>query len=80
MAKLRHAYLLTAHTKFQQVGRLMSLLDSESADIFLHINKNVEMPDIESLTRGLRRSKLYVVGNRIPIIWGGTGFYMQSLN
>lgn len=70
MGKLRHAYLLTAHTKFQQVGRLMSLLDSEFADIFLHIDKNVEMPNVKTLTKGITHSKVYVVQNRIPIIWG----------
>ena len=71
MAKLRHAYLLTAHTKFQQVGKLMSLLDHEDVDIFLHVNKNVEMPDVDALTSGVRHSKVYVVEKRIPIIWGG---------
>ena len=71
MAKLKHAYLLTAHTKFQQVGRLMSLLDHESADIFLHVNKNVQMPNVKTLTKGITHSKVYVVQNRIPIIWGG---------
>lgn len=70
MAELKHAYLLTAHTKFHQVERLMYLLDHESADIFLHINRNVEMPDVEALTKGVKHSKVYVVENRIPIIWG----------
>ena len=79
MAKLKHAYLLTAHTKFHQVGRLMSLLDHESVDIFLHINKNVEMPDVESLTKRVKHSKVYVVENRIPIIWGGNGLLYAEI-
>ena len=36
----KHAYLIMAHTQFQQVAKLVSLIDDSENDIYLHIDKN----------------------------------------
>lgn len=33
----KHAYLIMAHTQFQQVAKLVRLIDNEENDIYLHI-------------------------------------------
>lgn len=37
----KHAYLIMAHTQFQQVAKLVRLIDNEENDIYLHIDKKV---------------------------------------
>lgn len=38
----KHAYLIMAHTQFQQVAKLVSLIDDSENDIYLHIDKKVQ--------------------------------------
>lgn len=39
----KHAYLIMAHTQFQQVAKLVSLIDDSENDIYLHIDKKYKM-------------------------------------
>ena len=34
----KHAYLIMAHTQFQQVAKLVRLIDNEENDIYLHFS------------------------------------------
>ena len=40
----RHAYMIIAHTNFEQLGLLLQLLDRDSNDIYLLIDKKVKNP------------------------------------
>lgn len=70
----KHAYLIIAHNKFEQLQFLLSLLDHPRNDIFLMLDKRFELSDdkIASLKRTLNKSSLYFVP-RLSIYWGGGG-------
>ena len=38
---MRHAYLIIAHADFELLENLLSVLDYEDNDIFIHIDKKV---------------------------------------
>jgi len=37
--QMKHAYMIIAHTNFEQLQTLLDLLDDERNDIYLHIDK-----------------------------------------
>lgn len=39
----RHAYLIISHQNFKQLEILLSLLDYEANDIYVHIKSNAEI-------------------------------------
>lgn len=39
---MRHAYMILAHNSWQQLYKLISLLDSENADFYIHIDKRAK--------------------------------------
>lgn len=39
MARLKHAYLIMAHSNWEQLDKLVNLLDDPWNDIYLHIDK-----------------------------------------
>lgn len=63
---MKHAWLIIAHNEFEILQRLVSALDDERCDIFIHIDKKVrDLPDIL-----VSRSQLYFLQNRIDVRWG----------
>mgnify|MGYP000455921083 CR=1 FL=1 len=38
----KHAYLIMAHSKFEQLGRLLKSLDDEDNTLFVHIDKKIK--------------------------------------
>ena len=40
--QMKHAYMIIAHTNFQQLQTLIDLLDDERNDIYLHIDKKAK--------------------------------------
>lgn len=62
----RHAYLIIAHTNFEQLQTLIDLLDDARNDIYLHIDKRVKtVPQFSA-----KHSGLYLVDS-VKVIWGG---------
>ena len=41
----KHAYLILAHSQFNQLAFLVSLLDYQDNDIFIHIDKKSDIDD-----------------------------------
>ena len=64
----KHAYLIIAHNKFDQLQILLDLLDDPRNDIYLHVDKKSIEFDPESIH--LQYAKLFVV-DRISVAWGG---------
>lgn len=62
----RHAYLILAHNEFEVLKVLISLLDDERNDLYIHLDRKVK--DIPVLKTS--KSKLYILTNRINIRWG----------
>ena len=68
----KHAYLILAHNQFEQLAFLVSLLDHQNNDIFIHVDKKSNFNDsqknlIESSTN---LSKVYFT-ERVAVSWGG---------
>jgi hypothetical protein len=64
----KHAYLIIAHNKFDQLQILLNLLDDPRNDIYLHIDKKCSGFNPESIS--LQQAKLFVV-DPISVTWGG---------
>lgn len=64
---MRFAYLIMAHNEPEVFKILLHLLDDERNDIYVHIDKKV---DISWFKCALKYSRLYYI-DRIPIYWGG---------
>lgn len=70
---MRFAYLIMAHTRFNQVTKLLELLDDEENDIYIHIDQKVsDAVRIfkEMLLPKVKKSKVFFV-NQHNIMWGG---------
>ncbi|MDD3036333.1 beta-1,6-N-acetylglucosaminyltransferase [Bacteroides sp.] len=67
---MRHAFLLIAHNEFQLLKILLSMLDDERNDIFLHIDKKVDMESLNKDMFILKHARLYILEQRIDVRWG----------
>jgi len=65
----KHAYLIMAHNQFDLLKMLISDIDDERNDIFLHIDSKT-ICDREMFGNWVKKSKLFLV-NPISIDWGG---------
>lgn len=62
----KHAYLIIAHNEFEVLQRLISALDDERNDIYVHIDCKVRsLPILHT-----RYSRLTLLQNRVNTIWG----------
>src|SRR5690606_28207709 len=62
----KHAYLIIAHHEFELLQRLVTQLDDERNDIYIHYDKKiVNLPKIL-----VDRSTLYILDRRIDVRWG----------
>lgn len=75
---MRNAFLIIAHTNFDQVIQMMQSLDSMNSDFFIHINKTVMDFSQEKFCTNIHQSKVVFV-NRHEIFWGGAGILIASL-
>ena len=55
----KHAYLIIAHDKFEQLKRLLLLLDDERNDIYLHIDSKAKDFCQEEFEQLLSRAGLF---------------------
>lgn len=65
----RHAYLIMAHDKFEQLQFLLSLLDDDRNDIFLHIDRKAVSVDTHALLSSVKQSKLVII-RKNSVCWG----------
>lgn len=63
---MKHAYLILAHTDWAILKTLLSCIDDERNDIFVHIDAKVKnMPDLET-----KKASLFVLKDRVDVYWG----------
>lgn len=77
--KNKHAYLIIAHNEFEILKILLSMLDDERNDIYLHFDKKVGNIDINIEELQLRNSKLFVLDERIDVRWGDLSLVKTEL-
>lgn len=77
---MRHAFLIIAHSNWKQVAAFVSAIDTDRCDFFIHVNKNVCLPEetIKMVEQSATKSKVYFT-KRIPVIWGGAGICEASI-
>lgn len=63
---MRHAWLIIAHNEFDVLQRLVSMLDDERSDFFIHFDKKVEA--LPTLT--VEKGRLFILDKRIDVRWG----------
>lgn len=64
---MRHAWLIIAHNEFSVLQRLISLLDHERSDFFIHFDAKVK--DLPSLS--VVKGRLFILDRRVDVRWGG---------
>lgn len=63
---MKHAYLILAHNEWDLLRTLLSCIDDERNDIFVHIDSKVwDMPELHAEKAGL-----FMVDNRVDVRWG----------
>lgn len=63
---MKHAYLILAHNEFALLQTLVSCLDDERNDIFVHIDRKVkELPELHC-----ERAGLTLLSERVDVRWG----------
>ena len=67
----RHAYLILAHKNWNQLIKLVELLDDERNDIYIHIDKKSQIGEdiLEMIRRAVAKSKICFV-DRVEVQWG----------
>jgi hypothetical protein len=68
----KHAYLIIAHNNIPMLIELLSALDDERNDIYLHYDKKSPLTeqDIASLQNAVKYSHFTLI-DRISVVWGG---------
>lgn len=69
----RHAYLLTAHEKPEQLATLLGLLDDAQNDLYIHIDQKARGFSTEALCAAAPRSRVFFVP-RLDARWGHETF------
>lgn len=67
----KHAYLIIAHNEFSVLEKLITILDAEYNDFYIHIDKKVKDYDFERLKKIVNKSQIYISKKRINVHWGG---------
>ena len=75
----KHAYLIIAHNKFEQLKMLCEMLDFEQNDIYMHIDAQVTDFDADTFRPALRHSKMKFA-ERTRVNWGGYSQIQAELN
>lgn len=64
---MKHAYLIMAHNEPKILQILLSMLDDERNDLYLHIDKKSNLINTDELK--VNRANLYVLEERIKLYW-----------
>jgi hypothetical protein len=75
----KHAYMIIAHNEFEILRKLVTLLDDERNDIYLHIDLKEKSFDFEKFESIPAKSNIYFVP-RIKVNWGGYSLIQCELN
>lgn len=66
----QHAYLIIAHNDFSLLEKLLTLIDYEHNDIYLHVDKKSKNFEPNKVEKCINKSKLIFV-DRLDVQWGG---------
>lgn len=75
---MKHAYLIIAHNKLQNLKALISQIDNVDNDIYLHIDRKWKDFEFDKIKKQLQFSKLTLV-KRLNVSWGGTSQLLAEM-
>ena len=75
----KHAYLIMAHRDDATFRTLVSLLDNEYNDIYIHMDKKVKKYNIKEIEQLVKKSHIYHI-ERAKVSWGGYSLINCELN
>lgn len=67
---MKHAYLIIAHNEYPVLEVLLSMLDDERNDVYLHIDKRATNLREQVNTFQMQKAKLYILPKPIKVYWG----------
>lgn len=75
----RHAYLILCHERSAVLEALLSMLDDERNDVYLHVDGKV--PDVRHQLENMRleKARLYVLPNPVSVYWGHSSLVKAEL-
>jgi|GEM_PF-4697346 len=76
---MRHAFLIVAHTNWNQLKTLITLLDDSRSSIYVHVDAKSKDFDPAFFEGSVKRGTLHFV-HRIPVAWGWGRFPNQIGN
>lgn len=76
----RHAYLILAHKNFNQLRKLVELLDDPRNDIFVHVDAKAKDFDGEEWKGVAKYSRLEFIAPRRNVNWGGVSIMRSELD
>lgn len=76
---MKQAYLIMSHNNVEMLTELIRALDSETVDIFVHIDKKFNEFQESELNRLTKKSTLYII-ERIKVYWGSYSQIQAELN
>ena len=65
----RHAYLILCHNNFNVLCKLLSAIDDERNDIYIHIDKKTKQVPFPQIKDSICKSQLVFI-KRLPVNWG----------
>ena len=65
---MKHAFLIIAHNEPELLKILISMLDHQDCDIYLHIDKKVDIKAFSGIET--QHSNLHIIEDRINVKWG----------
>ena len=75
----RHAYLILAHSRFDQLRKLAGLLDDPRNDIFIHVDARAAEFERSSLDGACKHSGLFFIEPRMKVHWGGVSIMRAEI-
>lgn len=70
MINKKHAYLIIAHNEFTLLKILLSMLDYEKNDIYIHIDAKVGNINKNEFSKYVKKSKIFFIEPRLDVQWG----------
>lgn len=74
----RHAYLILCHNQFRILCRLLTALDDERNDIYIHVDKKTKDVPFAQLENSICKARLIFI-ERLSVNWGGYSMVKAEL-
>lgn len=67
---MKHAYLIIAHSEYPVLKTLLSMLDDERNDVYLHVDKRANELSGEVSRFKMKKAGFYMLENPMKVCWG----------